>query len=236
MKPRVSGAVNLWWGWVLEKGSQKVWGEFKLPEPVRALKHTRLGMQRSAFPSEKCKRVWNLESSIELDYAHFLEWSSDVLEYAPQPMAVHYLQAGRRMTYVPDFLHLTTDRRKVVTEIKPSGWAESPRLLEKYKACHSELQHLGYDFQVVTDADIRGDELHRNLRHLYPCFKGIPGGEILSVVRALSTLSDRRGTVRQLMDSPEAPTYKACAAYAYQHWSEISSTPFTTNSVLGLGG
>ena len=220
----------------MKERSLEVWGEFKLPEPVRALKRTRLGMQRSSFPSAKCKRVWNLESSIELDYAHFLEWSSDVLQYVPQPMVVDILQAGRRRTYVPDFLHITKDKRKVVTEIKPSGWDESPQLLEKYKVCHSELQLLGYDFQVVTDADIRGDELHRNLRHLYPSFKGISGGEMLSVITALSTLDGRKGTVRQLMDLTEAPSYRACAAFAYQNWSGIFFTPFRTSSVLELEG
>ncbi|MFN4329524.1 MAG: Tn7 transposase TnsA N-terminal domain-containing protein [Limnobacter sp.] len=220
----------------MKERSLEVWGEFKLPEPVRALKRTRLGMQRSSFPSAKCKRVWNLESSIELDYAHFLEWSSDVLQYVPQPMVVDILQAGRRRTYVPDFLHLAKDQRRVVTEIKPSGWDESPQLLDKYRVCHSELQRLGYDFQVVTDTDIRGDELHRNLRHLYPCFKGITGGEILSVITGLSMLNYGRGSVRQLMGLAEAPSYKACAAYAYQNWSDIFSTPFTTNSVLELEG
>lgn len=210
------------------------WIETALPEPVRRLKRSRLGVQISRFHSRKNQKSWGLESSIELDYAHFLEWSPEVVLFVPQPMEVQILQQGRRKAYVPDFLHISTTMDRTVTEIKPQGWDESPFLIEKYEACKVELAFQGIKFQVLTDADIRSDELHRNLRHLYPCFKTTTPGEILEVVAALSRISEKRASVAQLLALPKPPTYKACAAFAYQCWEHIHSQPFGMSAVLEL--
>lgn len=210
------------------------WIETALPEPVRRLKRSRLGVQISIFSSKKNQRSWNVESSIELDFAHYLEWSTEVLRFVPQPMQVRLLQRGRWKMYVPDFMHITSRMEKVVTEIKPVGWDESPFLLEKYAICKAELKSQGVDFQVLTDMEIRRDELHRNLRHLYPCFRTTTPGEILEVVAALSQISGKRASVAQLLALPKPPTYKACAAFAYQCWEHIHSQPFGMSAVLEL--
>lgn len=212
------------------------WIETALPEPVRALKRSRLGVQISVFSSAKNQRSWNLESSIELDFAHSLEWSKDVLRFVPQPMQIRYLQRGIWKIYVPDFMHLTSKMAKVVTEIKPVGWDESPFLVEKYEICKTELKHQGIEFQVLTDLDIRRGELHRNLRYLYPYYRMTTPAEILEVVAALSRMSETRATVDQLLALPDPPTYKACAAFAYQCWDHIYSQPFGMSAVLELEG
>lgn len=210
------------------------WIETALPEPVRRLKRSRLGVQISRFHSKKNKKSWGLESSIELDFAHFLEWSPDVLCFVLQPMEVQILQQGRRKAYVPDFLHISTKMDRTVTEIKPQGWDKSPFLIEKYEACKAELAFQRIKFQVVTDADIRRDELHRNLRHLYPIYKTSTPDQVLAVFAALSRMN-RSATVGELMTLPNPPTYAACAAFAYENWVDIHSQPFGLSSVLEMG-
>lgn len=209
------------------------WNETALPEPVRRLKRSRLGVQISRFHSRKNQKSWGLESSIELDYAHFLEWSPDVLCFVPQPMEVQILQQGRRKVYVPDFLHVSTKRDRTVTEIKPKGWDESPFLVEKYEACKTELALQGLKFQVITDSDIRSDELHRNLRHLYSSYKTSSPEQILAVFLGLSMMN-KRATVGELMTLPNPPTYAACAAFAYENWVGIHSQPFGLSAVLEI--
>jgi hypothetical protein len=210
------------------------WMETALPEPVRRLKRSRLGVQISSFHSRKNKKSWGLESSIELDYAHFLEWSEDVLSFVPQPMEIQILQRGRTKAYVPDFMHISTKMDRTVTEIKPKGWDESPFLVEKYEACKTELALRGLRFQVITDVDIRKDELHRNLRHLYPSYKTSSPEQVLAVFAALSRMN-KRATVGELMALPNPPTYAACAAFAYENWVDIHSKPFGLSTVLEIG-
>lgn len=209
------------------------WIETALPEPVRRLKRSRLGVQISRFHSRKNQKSWGLESSIELDYAHFLEWSAEVVRFVPQPMEVQILQQGRRKAYVPDFLHISTKMDRTVTEIKPQGWDKSPFLVEKYEACKVELAFQGIKFQVLTDADIRRDELHRNLRHLYPSYKTSSPEQILAVFAGLSRMNNR-ATVGELMALPNPPTYAACAAFAYENWVDIHSKPFGLSTVLEI--
>lgn len=213
-------------------GSLKAsWGEFGLPEPVRALRRTRLDMQRSLFASRKCGRVWNLESSIELDYAHFLEWSPEVLQYVPQPMEIQILQSGFWKKYVPDFLHIDTGHRRVITEIKPAGWDESPFLMEKYLACGDSFRRKHYVFKVVTDKQIRNAYLHTNLRFLYSHFKSMPPSHSVAVSRALIQMNGR-ARVSELLERYPLISFSACAAYAYESWLDIHTEPFTVNSIL----
>lgn len=210
------------------------WLETALPEPVRRLKRSRLGVQISRFHSRKNQKSWGLESSIELDFAHFLEWSPEVIRFVPQPMEVQILQHGRRKAYVPDFMHISTKMDRTVTEIKPKGWDESPFLVEKYEACKTELALRGLRFQVITDVDIRKNELHRNLRHLYPSYKTSSPKQVFAVFAALSRMNNR-ATVGELMALPDPPTYAACAAFAYENWVDIHSKPFGLSTVLEIG-
>jgi hypothetical protein len=209
--------------------------EMDLPEPVRRLKRSRLGAQISLFHSRKNRRIWSLESSIELDYAHLLEWSTDVLGFVPQPLEISYVQHGLRKLYVPDFLQVNRTMERVVTEIKPLGWDESPFLREKYALVGHELAIQGFRFCVVTDRDLRTGFLLQNLRYLYPFHLSLKDSDLRNVVIALKRVTGQI-TVRALLDSNPCLSYDALAGYAYENWVGIESALFDLSTVLKLEG
>lgn len=211
------------------------WTEIELPEPVRQLKRSRSGAQISLFHSRKNQRLWNLESSIELDYAHFLEWSPTVLRFVPQPLEVFFVQQGKRKSYVPDFMHVSSDMQRVVTEIKPEGWDESPFLREKFELVDRALALQGIRFYVVTDRDLRSGFLLQNLRYLYPYYLSVQRSELRSLVIALTRMAGT-ATVRDLLATDPNLSFSALAGYAYENWLEIESSLFDYSTTLSLEG
>lgn len=203
--------------------------KLSLPEPVRPLKKTRLGMQLSIFDSVKNEKKLHLESSIELDYAHLLEWRVDVLYFVPQPLVVRIFHEGRFKDYVPDFFHIDRRHNRFITEIKPFGWNESPSLVDKYEQVRFEISRIGMQFNVVTDEDLRTNDLISNLRYLYPFFKKTNPAEQLAVINGLKRLGGA-GTVSQLLSLDPAPSYQSLAAFAYTKWIDIDNQPFSKNS------
>lgn len=139
--------------------------------PVRALKTTRQGMQLTMLWSNKGNRQVRCESSIEADYARFLEWDKDTVQYMEQPIEVSIRILGRAQPYVPDFWSLNTIGAQLITEIKPDHWAHSPKLVAKYKAAKDYFEQRGYRFKVITACDIRSSCLASNLRCLFPRLK-----------------------------------------------------------------
>ena len=205
----------------------------RMPEPARVISRTRLGMQLSMFYSQKCDQIFRVESSIELDYAHFLEWSKEVQLYLPQPISVTYVQRGKRSLYTPDFFHVTTQYANVITEIKPKGWDESPFYREKFELIAHCLANEGKQFQVVTDADLRKGCLIANLRYLYPFFRTSSPSDLLAVVLALRKAGGQARVKALLDDNPDLQ-FSALAAFAYENWAQIEDFPFDYDSVLTL--
>lgn len=116
------------------------------------------------IPNFKTGKMVQYESQLERDYIFRLLYDSKVQSFTHQPLALQYSLDGRKRRYTPDFLVIENNNHMIV-EVKPEE--KLPQYENKFKAIKSELYNLGYQFEVVTDRQIRVEPQLANIKFLY---------------------------------------------------------------------
>ena len=119
------------------------------------------------FYSHKMGGFLAFESTLERDWLLCLEYRRDVLSYVCQPKTFPFVVFGRSRRYTPDVLvEFTTGRTPTCIEVKPAEICQSPRFQQRMSFCAAAVEQHGYDFQVVTEVDIRPEPQLTNLKRL----------------------------------------------------------------------
>lgn len=117
------------------------------------------------FPSLKCGRIMHLDHGYERDRAIIHEFDPAVIYFREQPFTILYddESGGGRRIY-PDFAVYGHDGRVVIEEVKPAKIAEEEEVKNRFNLERMILEHHGYHFQVVTEAEIQGPQLQNSLK------------------------------------------------------------------------
>lgn len=120
------------------------------------------------FASTKMKDFVWWESQIERDFIYYLEFDTDVIRYASQPVIIEYPFEGKIKKHIPDFevWRYSSERRKFV-ENKPYEKTQKTEFIEKTRAITAFLLGQDIDYQVVTENDIRVYPRLENLKLLH---------------------------------------------------------------------
>ncbi|QKW20542.1 hypothetical protein HUT16_17025 [Kitasatospora sp. NA04385] len=100
----------------------------------------------------KLKRDISYESATELVVIQLLSFTSEILFYQEQPLAVGYEFDGRERTYYPDLLAVTTDGRCILIEVKPLYEVATAINVAKSRALETLCRRRGWGW-LVTDGN-----------------------------------------------------------------------------------
>lgn len=127
--------------------------------------------------SNKNQRMAGFESSLERDLILLIEFDLNVEYYEEQPLVIDYIDSnGEEHTYTPDIF--VKYRKDIVPAkwMKPSlyevkyrqdlfaNWKE---LKPKFKAARAYAKPKGWQFQIITEQEIKTPYL-QNVRFLLP--------------------------------------------------------------------
>lgn len=133
---------------------------------VRKITNTGNKKNIGRFPSLKLKRnVW-WESQIERDYIYLLEFDTQVISYAEQPLKVSYRFNTKIHHYTPDFLKHSCNKKQII-EVKPKKKLLEIKIIEMLHIVAQLLENEGYEFLVVTDEQIRIQPKLNNIKLLW---------------------------------------------------------------------
>lgn len=110
---------------------------------------------RAKFYSQKCARLIQCESLLEMKAAQLFEFSPHVACFSEQPPPLNIVAAGRRRRYTPDFLVELRSGARYLVEVKPSELAERPEMSLKLTAAAAVAESLGFRFCVLTEKHAR---------------------------------------------------------------------------------
>ena len=117
------------------------------------------------FPSLKMHRMIAFESLIELDYLYLLDYESVVEWIAEQPLTLEYPVGTKVLHYTPDF-HVIRARLNALIECKPVALVDAPENQRKFAAARAWCAERRWEFQVITDQQIRAGFCLRNIKML----------------------------------------------------------------------
>jgi len=147
------------------------------------------------FPSLKMKRMIWFESTIERDFIYILEYDSGIIRFEEQPLTIEYLVGRKIHKYTPDF-KVETAESIVLVDCKPESELGRVEHQIKFDAAAEWCEERTWDFQVVTDRDIREGNYLLNVKTLVNHARRPVATETLK--RAEHILSTRACTLRDL--------------------------------------
>ena len=118
------------------------------------------------FPSLKMQRMVSFESTIERDYAYVLDFEPEVTSFSEQPLTIEYPDADRVRRYTPDFEVVRTDQRHWLVECKPQQLLHTDDNQRKFAAAQAWCAERGWQFEVVTDTQLRAGYRLQNIQFL----------------------------------------------------------------------
>lgn len=118
------------------------------------------------FPSYLMGTIVMWESKLERDFLYLLEFDPDVLSYTGQPVRILYNFAGKLCRYTPDFLVVRKHKRQII-EVKPKDRIFKGDNEQRFRIISQVCRAVGYEFKVVTEANIRVQPRLNDIRLLW---------------------------------------------------------------------
>jgi hypothetical protein len=205
--------------------------------PVRKVSN-RGGNIIGKFPSVKMGKMIAFESTIELDYLHFVDQDAEVTFIEEQPLSIEYEYKDKKRHYTPDF-HVIQGGVNYLIECKPTERTEDPENVLKFEQGNKYCDERGWLFQVVTDTDLRSGYILNNLKILrrYAFYNVSPAirGSIMNLIGSSPSLP----TIQQIKDNlPIAPGEVVVAlmwmAYRNEIFVPLENEPISDNTVLSF--
>lgn len=132
--------------------------------PVRKVSN-RGGNIIGRFPSLKLGRMVEFESLIERDFIYLLDFEAEVESFSEQPLTIEYEHEGKGYHYTPDFW-LIKHGQPILVECKPAKLVDEPANRRKFTAAQAWCAAKKWEFQVVTDEQLRRGYRLNNIRFL----------------------------------------------------------------------
>lgn len=117
------------------------------------------------FPSLKLGRMVDFESLIERDYIYLLDFDPAVASFTEQPLTIGYEHEGQSLHYTPDF-HVVKNDQNWLVECKPQQLVKTAKNQRKFAAGQAWCEARGWQFEVVTDEQLRRGYRLSNVRFL----------------------------------------------------------------------
>lgn len=154
--------------------------------PVRKISNKGGKKKTGLFPSEKTMSMVDWESPLENDYMFLLEFDRTVVSFEAQPMTITYKFNGRTRRYTPDLKVQKKNDEIQIIEVKPQDKLMKLLNDEEFKtriiAAHSFCKTNGWEFKIVTDADIRAGSILKNIKLLFKFSRiQVPSSDYLKI-------------------------------------------------------
>lgn len=93
------------------------------------------------------------ESRLELRILQMLDFDPRVVAASAQPFELAYYSDGKTKRHVPDFFARLSSGAGMVFDVKPSRYAENPKVKRTFDATRAACEEVGWDYQVASEPD-----------------------------------------------------------------------------------
>ena len=207
--------------------------------PVRKVSNRSKRNTIGDFPSIKMKRMIAFESLIERDSIYTFDFEQDVLAFEEQPLSIEYEFEGKTRHYIPDFL-LQKPNCSVIVECKPEKFVDTPENSRKFEIARIWCQEHGYNFQVLTETELRAGFRLENIKLLTRFARRKVGPEARARIYDLLYKPESCITVHALAThvSPTNPTIAIpdilCMAYHHEIVVPLNEAQVTGDTLVSL--
>jgi hypothetical protein len=105
------------------------------------------------------------ESTIERDYLYLADYDPTVTILEEQPLTIPYTHEGKLYHYTPDFRVRQSERERLI-ECKPAARVDEGDNQRKFAAARAWCAEHRWEFQVVTETEIRRGSRLKNVKCL----------------------------------------------------------------------
>ncbi|MCZ8514346.1 TnsA endonuclease N-terminal domain-containing protein [Paenibacillus filicis] len=205
--------------------------------PARKIRPVRGRNYRCKISRSKSLGITHSESLLERDYVRLCNFDPTIKEIHFQPIGIRFHYKGRKRRYFPDYLVITNDNGYVLVEVKLKKFVDTNLNKAKFLAAKQLCSEKGWNFQVVTEDQIRPGYLQRNIKLLLEvkCFELTP-----SVSEYIKTIINYHGPlsvmelreVCKIVDASLVMRNLFKLIYAQEVCTELIEQQLTDNSLL----
>ena len=165
------------------------------------------------FKTRKGKNGENwlfFESYLENAFFNQYEFDPSIVVMESQPLSISYYFRGKKRFYTPDIgLVQCSDNglKEKFKEVKHSSAMEDNTTRNKYKRIRRVFKKLGYEFEVVTEKNLKSEQALRNLEIIYKSLGNITSSsplidDALSLIPSQTTLGEATTALKTLQMDP----------------------------------
>lgn len=115
------------------------------------------------YASTKARGHLPFESGLERLRLQFLDFDRSVTTFLTQPFTLEWEQEGRTYHYTPDVMVIRSTGKRVVEDVKPARFHDSPKNRRAFGAAREALTSIGVGFELWTPPE---PTIVRNVQYL----------------------------------------------------------------------
>ncbi|MBK6709944.1 MAG: TnsA endonuclease N-terminal domain-containing protein [Chloroflexi bacterium] len=206
--------------------------------PVRTVSNRGRRNVVGYFPSLKMRRMVQFESTLERDLIYLLDFDWRVAAFEEQPLKIFYQHEGKTLSYTPDFLAEFAGGHRVLLECKPFCFVNSEENQRKFSAAQAWCARRGWQFQVVTDEQLRAGYRLQNVKLLTQHARHEVGVPLKGCILAFLTRAGQSLTIRDVIVAvnPANPTTVIMPilhmAYYHELYLPLNDGPLSAQSAI----
>lgn len=182
------------------------------------------------YASPKAGAQLRFESGLERLRMQFLDFNPEVTAFAAQPFTLEWEDAGKVYHYTPNLLVVRAGLSRVVEDVKPAAFHNSPKLQPAFSAARAALAPIGVTFALWAPPETT---LVRNIQYLAG-YRRPPGGLRAYLEPVLAALRERPHTLAELAErtGPPALTRPVIYHLIWVHRVRLDLTQPLSHSTL----
>ena len=122
--------------------------------------------RRGYVPSVTAGSPVPYEGPLRLDYLYMVDADPRVTALRQNPHTITYVDGRETHEYTPAYI-VTRGARKYLVDCVPARRKDSKAMQRRFAAAHEWCETHGYEFEVVTEADIPSGFHMANIRHIH---------------------------------------------------------------------
>ncbi|MEK4236214.1 TnsA endonuclease N-terminal domain-containing protein [Paenibacillus sp. FSL H7-0714] len=177
--------------------------------PVRRIRPTKGMNYRSKIGSTKNLQIIYAESLLERDYVRLCNFDPSVLKIYYQPRGIEYHYKGKKRTYYPDYLIISSELKYYLVEVKLKEFVNKNTNKAKFVVAKEYCKLKNWTFLVLTEDQIRPGFLQKNLRILLEKTKYENNPSVVEYIKVVLLQSDflTIGELRELCNVIEPSVF-----------------------------